>query len=84
MKQLILIYNKFSEVNSVKRDIMKNTVEHFLKMDRNTVKKILQEVCSDFNVVARVKSTLLMTQVYASLDIPRLPDLRVGPPSSLN
>mgnify|MGYP000049263944 CR=1 FL=1 len=74
----VLIYNKFSEVVNVPKENFKNSLKHIASMDRQIVKKVLKEICVDMNIVSRPQSTLYITQAYASLDIPRLPNLRGG------
>lgn len=57
IRLITLLYMKLSEVNHVKNRGMFNTLSHTLhSIDKEIVNKVLGEICSDLNLVARAKS----------------------------
>ena len=53
----MLVYNKLIEVNSVGNASMNDTLTNmFHKIDKDIMDKVLHEVCSDLNFVAKRKA----------------------------
>ena len=74
MRLLILVYNKLSELNYTHGTSLKHLVTNLRRMDEHIKEKVFRIVCSDLNLVARRKSHVYLMQVYACLDLPRLPN----------
>ena len=74
MRLLILVYNKLSELNYTHGTSFKHLVTNLRRMDEHIKEKVFRIVCSDLNLVARRKSHVYLMQVYACLDLPRLPN----------
>ena len=74
MRLIILAYNKLTELNYTQGTSFKHLVANLRKMDGHIKEKVFRIVCSDINLVARRKSHSCLTQVYACLDLPRLPN----------
>ena len=54
IRLVILLYMKLSEVNHVQNQNMFKTLVNMLhKIDKEIVDKVLREICSDLNLVAR-------------------------------
>ena len=76
LRQVMLVYNKLIEVNSVGNISMNVTLTKiFHKIDKDVVDKVLKEICNDLNFVAKRKAHLRLMQVYECLKMPRLPGL---------
>lgn len=57
IRLVTLLYMKLSEVSHVKNQGMFSTLSHTLhNIDKEIVDKVLREICSDLNLVARQKS----------------------------
>ena len=79
IRQITLVYMKLSEVNHVKNRNMFTTLSNSLhSIDKDIVDKVLREICSDLNLVARAKSQYRLMQVYECLNLAKLPNLNVA------
>ena len=61
LRIVVLLYNKFSEVSQIEHQSMFDTMSNLLNsIDEHLVDKILKEIGSDLNYVARRKSTFYL------------------------
>jgi len=77
IRQVLLIYNKLTEVSQVtNRGMFKTLYNNLQSIDKDIVSKILNEICTDLNQVASRKVQLRLFQVYECLNLNRLPVVR--------
>lgn len=76
LRLTLFVYNKLIEVNSVGHQSMNDTLTNmFRTIDKDICDKVLHEICSDLNFVAKRKAQMRLTQVYECLSLSKLPNL---------
>ena len=76
MRMLVILYNKLNEINFTKGNDFRSLTALLKRMDEHIMGKCLILVVEDLNRVAKRKAQTSLTQIFACLDLPKLPTNR--------
>lgn len=73
MRVLTTLYCKLGEISTTKGTSFKQLVGLLKRMDEHIMAKVIVPVIEDLNRVARKKASMYLTQIYACLNLQKLP-----------